>query len=533
MPPILAGPLARARSVLSVISLGQKVVIGLLALGLVLGGFFFYRWVTAPTYAPLFSNLAASDASAIVTELGNEGASYQLSDGGATILVPQSQVASLRLALSGKGLPASQDTGYALLDQQGITTSEFQQQVTYQRAVEGELEKTLEAIKGVNTAVVHIALPKDQVFTDDQGKPTASVLLDLAAGTRLAAQQVQAVTNLVSSSIEGMSPDDVTVADSNGNVLSAAGSGLTAAAGDTRTQLEQQKGDQLAAQAQALLDRVLGPGHAMVSVQASLDLSQKNSTSETYQYNKGTPPVSQSTTSEKYSGTGSAVGGVLGNTSNGTAGGSGGNSSYNKESSTTNNSVDKTTTTEQVAPGDIKRLTVSVVMDGAVAGNINQQQIQSLVGNAVGLDQTRGDAITVATMPFSNAAAKQAAAEIAAARQAQQQAQMWSLIKTGGIALGIVLVVLLVWLRSRRRGPVEEEYEPLELSDDMLEELDRLRIHSTREMADPVDREALELEAAERQRVRNEIGQMVSDRPDEVAAMLRGWLSEAKTGSPT
>jgi flagellar M-ring protein FliF len=529
MPPFLAGPLARARSVLSTISLGQKVVIGLLTVGLVLGGVFFYKWVTAPTYAPLFSNLAASDASAIVTELGTEGVPYQLQDGGATILVPQSQVASTRLALSGKGLPASNQTGYSLLDQQGITTSEFQQQVTYQRAVEGELEKTLEAIKGVNTAVVHIALPKDQVFTDDQGKPTASVLLDLAPGVQLSSQQIQAVTNLVSSSIQGMSATDVTVADSNGDVLSAAGSGITAAAGDTRTQLEQQKGNQLATQAQQILDRVLGPGHAMVSVQANLDLSQKNSTSETYQYNKGTPPYSQSTSTEKYSGTGSAVGGVLGNTSNGTAGGSGGNSTYSKSSATSNNSVDKTTTTEQVAPGDIKRLTVSVVMDGTVAGNINQQQIQSLVGNAVGLDPTRGDAITVATMPFSNAAAKQAAADLAAARQAEQQAQMWSLIKTGGIGLGLALVVLLVWLRSRRRGEVEEEYEPLELSDDMLAELDRLRIQSTREVVDPVDREALELEAAERQRIRGEISQMVSERPDEVAAMLRGWLSEARS----
>jgi flagellar M-ring protein FliF len=531
MPPFLAGPLARARSVLSSVSLGQKVVIGLLTVGLLLGGIFFYKWVTAPTYAPLFSNLASSDASAIVTELGTEGVPYQLSDGGATILVPQSQVAGVRLTLSGKGLPASQDTGYSLLDQQGITTSEFQQQVTYQRAVEGELEKTLEAIKGVNTAVVHIAMPKDQVFTDDQGKPTASVLLDLAPATQLTAQQVQAVTNLVSSSIEGMAPNDVTVADSNGNVLSAAGSGITAAAGDTRTQLEQQKDDQLAGQAQALLNQILGPGHAMVSVHANLDLSQKNSTSETYQYNKGTPPVSQSTSTETYSGTGSAVGGVLGNVSNGTAGSSGGNSSYKKTDSTSDNSVDKTTTTTQVAPGDITRMTVSVVMDGTVAGNVNLQQVQSLVGNAVGLDPTRGDAITVATMPFSNAAAKQAAAEIAAARKAQQQAQMFSLIKTGGIGLGIVLVVLLVWLRSRRRGGVEEEYEPLELSDDMLEELDRLRVQSTREVIDPIDREALEAEAAERQRVRGEISQMVSERPDEVAAMLRGWLSEAKSGS--
>jgi flagellar M-ring protein FliF len=408
MPAALAGPLARIRSVLSTISLGQKVVIGLLAVGLLLGGFFFYNWITAPTLSPLFSNLASTDASAIVDELNAEGVSYQLADGGSTIMVPNDQVYNLRLTMSGKGLPAGQDTGYSLLDQQGITTSEFQQQVTYQRAVEGELAKTLEAIKGVNTAVVHIALPKDQVFVADQGKPTASVLLDLGAGTQLSGEQISAVTNLVSSSIEGMDPKDVTVADSDGQVLSAAGQ-VSAAAGDQRSAMETDYEDRLAANAQKILDQVLGPNHAVVSVRADLDLSQRQSTSETYSYNQGTPPISSSQSTETYSGTGGAVGGVLGPENTGTATGSG-NSAYNKSDTTDNNAVDKTTTTTQDAPGSIKRLTVSVVMDGTVAGNLNQQQVQSLIGNAVGLDTARGDAIPVAAMAFDSSAAQQAKA---------------------------------------------------------------------------------------------------------------------------
>src|SRR3954471_16376282 len=291
MKSALAGTLERARSTFSTISLGQKVVIGLLLAGLLLGGVFFFRWITAPTMAPLFSNLASSDASAIVDELNSSGVAYELADGGQTIMVAKDQVYDLRLSMSGKGLPASQDTGYALLDQQGITTSQFQQQVTYQRAVEGELAKTLEAIHGVNAAVVHIAMPKDTVFTDDQGKPTASVLLDLSSGTKLSGEQIQAVTNLVSSSIEGMAPTQVTVADSAGEVLSAAGTGLTAAAGDTRTQMESDVETRLQGKAQAILDSILGPNHATASVRADLNLNQSSSTSETYQYNNGTPPV--------------------------------------------------------------------------------------------------------------------------------------------------------------------------------------------------------------------------------------------------
>src|ERR1700710_298898 len=240
MPAALAGPLAKARSLLSTISVGQKIVIGLLVAGLALGGFVFFRWITAPTMAPLFSNLASSDASAIVDQLNTDGVAYTLADGGGTIMVAQDVVNSERLAMSGKGLPASNDSGYALLDQQGITTSEFQQQVSYQRALEGELANTLKALDGVNEAVVHIALPKDEVFATDEGKPTASVLLDLAPGTKLSGEQIQAVTHLVSSSIEKMDPADVTVADSTGAVLSAAGEGVTSAAGDAQSQQEQE-----------------------------------------------------------------------------------------------------------------------------------------------------------------------------------------------------------------------------------------------------------------------------------------------------
>jgi flagellar M-ring protein FliF len=528
MPAALAGPLERIRSTLSTISLGQKVVIGLLAVGLLLGGFFFVRWSTAPTLAPLFSNLASSDASAIVDELNAAGVAYELADGGGTIMVENDQVYDLRLSMSGKGLPAGQETGYALLEEQGITTSEFQQQVQYQRAIEGELANTLEALDGVRSAVVHVALPEDEVFVTDQAEPTASVLLDLAPGTALSGEQVQAVTNLVSSSIQDMEPDQVTVADSTGAVLSAPGQGVTAAAGDARSQLEQEYEDRLAANAQVILDRVLGPGHAQVSVRADLDLSQRDTTSTTYTYEEGTPPISESTTTEDYAGSGAAVGGVLGPENTADATGGPGDSTYNKESTTSNNAVGETVETVQGAPGAINRLTVSVVMDETVAGNLNQTQVQDLIGNAVGLDVARGDDITVASMAFDTTAADQAAAELEAAQEAEQQAQLWSMVKTGGIALGIALLVLVVWLRSRRRqDDGEEDYEALDLPDDVMAELDRIRIESTREIPIPVDNAQLQLDAAERQRVRGEIAAMVNEKPDEVAAMLRGWLTES------
>jgi flagellar M-ring protein FliF len=530
MKSALAGTVERARATLSTISLGQKVVIGLLLAGLLLGGFYFYSWITTPTQAPLFSNLASTDASAIVEELNAEGVQYELADGGTTIMVAKDAVYDLRLSMSGKGLPAGSDTGYALLDEQGITTSEFQQQVTYQRALEGELSKTLESLDGVRQAVVHVALPEDEVFVTDQKEPTASVLLDLAAGSELSGEQITAVTNLVSSSIQGMKPDQVSVTDSTGQVLSAAGTGLTAGASDARTQAELDYENRLRQNAQQILDRIVGPSNSVVSVRADVDMSQSSSTSEEYT-DPGTAPSSEQTTRETYTGDGAVVGGVLGpeNTADAlenTGGATGGNS-YDKESATTNNPVNKTTTEAIQAPGRLNRLTVSVAMDAAVAGTLNQQQLQDLVGNAVGLDAARGDAITVAAMPFDTSAADAAAADMEAAREAEEQEKLWSMVRSGAIAAGIVLVVLVVWLRSRKREEVEEEYEPLSLDDEMLAELERLRVASTRE-AVVRDTAQLEAEAAERQRVRGEISTMVSERPDEVAAMLRGWLTETK-----
>src|SRR5687768_6662720 len=214
----------KGTSTFSSFTAGQKVVTIFAVLVLAVGGYGFAVWAGKPTFAPLFSDLAPADASAIVDKLVADGVQYELADGGTTINVPQDQVYDLRIKMSGAGLPAEGDAGYSLLDKQGIMTSEFMQQVTYRRALEGELAKTIEAINGVNKATVHLAIPQKDVFTDDQLAPTASVLVD--TGTKaLAGGAVTSIVHLVSSSVEGLEPTAVTVVGANGKVLSSSGDG--------------------------------------------------------------------------------------------------------------------------------------------------------------------------------------------------------------------------------------------------------------------------------------------------------------------
>src|SRR6478736_5983041 len=248
--------LTRLRTTFMSFTLGQRVVAVVGTAALLLAAFMVFRWVSTPNYAPLYSNLASEDASAIIDELDAAGTPYQLADGGSTIMVPRDAVYSTRIDMSGQGLPAQGGTdGYSLLDGQDISTSDFQEQTDFKRAMEGELTKTIEAINGVNTAVVHLAMPEKKVFSDEQDPTTASVLIDTSAGTSIDPEKVQAVVNLVASSVDGLDPDNVTVADSTGKVLSnESGSGGVGAGTQAQavTDFQTRKTQQI----QTMLDRV-------------------------------------------------------------------------------------------------------------------------------------------------------------------------------------------------------------------------------------------------------------------------------------
>ncbi|RNL62659.1 flagellar M-ring protein FliF [Nocardioides marmoriginsengisoli] len=529
MKDTISRTFARYQRTFTEFTTGQKVVAVLGTAALLLAGFLVFRWAATPSYAPLFSNLSSKDAAAVIDKLDADGVSYKITNGGATVMVPKDQVYTSRIALSGAGLPSgSSEGGYSILDKQSLSTSQAQEQNNFKRAMEGELSKTLEALDGVQTAVVHLAIPKKQVFADSQDPATASVLIATRPGTTLSAEQVTSITNLVASSIDGLDPAKVTVTDSAGRMLSS-GDGAAGTAASTRDQQVTDYQQQLNSRIQTMLDRVVGPGNSTVAVTANLDFDKSVTETKKYGYDKNNAPLSSTKSSEKYNGAGARSGltGVVGPDgqmdSSGTAN-SGGNGVYEKSSETSDNAVDLTVERRENAPGSVRNLHVGVVLDAATARTIDSNVVQGLITSAVGINPARGDTVQVSTLPFDRTAEKAAKAELAAAAKADASSRQMSLLRNSGLVVLIALIVLLAWLKGRKRAKARAEATSYVVEQLRLDALERAN-------AQPVETSAalLALESTEQSETEDmldELAALVERQPEDVAALLRGWLVE-------
>ncbi|WNB85242.1 flagellar basal-body MS-ring/collar protein FliF [Cellulomonas sp. ATA003] len=523
MPAQLTSAVERLKAVVAQFTLAQRTLALIGVAGLVLGLIALSSWMTKPTMSPLFSGVSAADASAIVDQLNGEGVPYELADGGSTILVPADKLYATRLSVAAAGLPASSDGGgYSLLDDMGMTASEFQQQVTYQRAMEGELSKTIGAIKGVEAATVKLAMPEETVFVAEKADPTASVFVQTKQGVTLESGQVQSIVHLVSSGIQGMSPTDVAVIDAQGRVLSAIGGAAGSGLSDQQTGEYEQR---VSASVQAMLDRLVGPGKAVVAVNAELNYDNTDRTSETFDATEGVPPLSSSTTREEYTGTGGTpVGGVLGPDNIAVPGGAGNaDGTYLKESEVTNPAVNKVTERTTTAPGSVERQSVSVVVDAAAGGALNMVELEGLVAAAAGIDAARGDTVQVSRMVFDTQTADAAQEALAIAAAEEKAAEQAELIRSAAIAGGIVLLLLVMAIMAKRRSS-RARREALDLGElQVVDTTPRLPFDDDDAvLALPAPEPTVD-EAAIR---RAEIGALAEEQPGEVADLLRGWLVE-------
>jgi len=423
-----------ALSQLNQLNLQQLVVLigGAAALFALITGV--WMWGKTPDYRVLYSNLSDRDGGAIIESLQQMNIPYKFAEGGGALLVASEQVYEARLKLASQGLPKGGNVGFELMENQRFGITQFAEQVNYQRALEGELARSVQSIGAVAAARVHLAIPKPSVFVKEQQKPSASVVLNLQGGRMLDSAQVSAVVHLISSSVPELSAKNVTVVDQNGTLLSA-NHGGTNSDGLDANQLKyvQQVEQSYIKRIEALLIPLLGANNVRAQVTANIDFSRIEQTAEIYKPNQNPAEsvIRSQQSSEAMNGSGLSAGGIPGALTNqppvpatapivtatGAPGAAtAGNASLSnlQKDSTVNYEVDRTIRHTVLPVGSIKRLSVAVVVNGnrkvtnakgkssdKPLSDAEKEQINNLVKDVVGFDQDRGDSLNVQVAAFT------------------------------------------------------------------------------------------------------------------------------------
>ena len=489
-----------------------KLTLAGAALGVLLVAVVLMKVATQPSYTTLVAAVDPAQTSKLTAALDSAGITYKLENNGTALSVQSSQVAQARVTLASQGLGngQAQQPGYSqLLNKQSLGQSTFQQQVTYQRALEGEIAQTIDGISGVGGARVQLTLPQDQLFSSDSKPATASVLLG-GSSTSIDPGQVRGIASLVANAVEGLKTSNVTITDGAGQLLwPQQGSGTNGAT--TKTDAQARYAAQLQSQVMSMLDRTLGPGKAEVTIQP--DLNVDKTTLDKLTYAKKGVPLTQTTETERLTGTGGSGGtaGATGNITAGTTGSSTGNSNYNKRSSTTNYGVDKTVQRSEVAPGTVNRLTVGLILDKSVP-KAQVASLKAAVASAVGLQASRGDTLSVAQVPFAKTTTA------AAPKAGPIPTQYLGYAKYAGLGFALMLFLFFI-----RRGLRRRESDALGPEPTWLREIEISR--PVAELAAPVP-EAPTLRSPVPPATQRAVERLVEQEPDKVAQQLRNWMQE-------
>ncbi|MCW2953335.1 MAG: flagellar M-ring protein FliF [Conexibacter sp.] len=505
------------RTVLANLSNRGRIAIAGAVLVIVVVGFLLLRLASAPSYTTLLTGIDPAQTGKATAALDTRGIPYELQNNGTALAVEKGQTAQARIALATAGITgSSQQRGFELLDRQGLGTSNFQQQVTYQRALEGELARTIQQVQGISGAQVNLVLPdkEAQLFSSNTNPATAAVLLSGAAP--LDPSQVRGIAQLVANSVQGLKLDKVTITDGTGQLLwptsSPGSAGGTDGALLAKQAAESQYDVQTASNLNAMLVRTLGPNKAQVQVNADLNANQ--ATQDQLRYGRRIVPLTQRTDNETLRGTGIAPGGAAGTGTNnpptyaqtGT-----GNSNYRHSTRDQTNGVDKTVTHTTIAPGQINSQSVSVLVDSSVpAASI--PQLRAAVANAVGINARRGDRLSIGQVAFARPPVAVTASPVS---------------KIGNYAkyvlLGLAALAFLIFVTRQLR---KRERESLAGEPTWLREIEAPRTLAELErIEEPVPTAVLPLRSPEHP-ARMQVEELVERDPDRVAQQVRAWMQE-------
>ena len=515
------------------LSPGKRLLVGGVVLACLLSFALLIMLANRTDYRPLFTNLASEDAGEIVKKLKEAKTPYQITPDGKGVMVPADKVYELRLSLASEGLPQGGGVGFEIFDRKNFGMTEFVQKLNYQRALQGELARTITQISGVEQARVHLVIPEKTLFKEAEKPPTASVVLKMKGSKNLRDSEVQGVVHLVSSSIEGMNADNVTVLDSRGKILSKGGNGMadasakaTSAMQETQRNYERNVEERL----QTLLDRVVGGGKSVARVSATFDFKQVERVEE--KFDPETIAVRSEQRSEEKAGGSAAATGVpgvqtnLGRTTPGAGGAAGGGS---KNDETLNYEVSRSTSRTVEPVGTLSKVSVAILVDGkyeagapgkdGAAGKAKYvprspdelQKIEALVKGAVGFNQERGDQISIQNIAFQDAGE---------AAGSTESAKWWmnpfflTLFKNLLIALGFLALMLFVVKPMLNTLRAARPARP-----DILEAI----VPDAQEKMSASERAQLAMHMAEQQ----ELMEKAKTNPYQVAQILQNWLGES------
>ena len=534
---------------------------GLIVLVLAFAGIS-YWYGSKPEYAPLYTHLETKDAGDVVNSLKEAGVPYELVEDkrGATILVPVTQVHNLRLDLASAGLPRG-NKGFELFDDSKLGVTEFQNKVNYLQALQGELTRTIEHLESVDKARVHIVLPEDSLYKKNEKPATASILLMLKPETKISQPEVKGIVNLVSHSIQGLAPENITIVDEQGNILNKSDDDelekQNAQNLRTLNQIEMTKRvrDHIQQNIQTLLDKSLGEGNAFVRVSVELDFDDRKIDRQTF-----TPVVdesgiirSQQDVTESYNGQSTMPGGPAGVTSNVpgyVAEERNANAEYERKESTKNFEVNEENQKIVASPGAIRRLTVAVLVNDDTT-ELQRESLLRAVSSAAGINEARGDSISVEPLPFNTDLADQRA------REAQLEQLRKDRILYTEIAAMILIAALLLggflmyrWKkRKERQAELEAKLEAERLAREEAEREEQARIaeeqrvireqqeaeqrvaQAEKRAAQTAEEEEIPLDnltEEERRQLEEKkaILKLIDEKPAEVAWLVKMWLVE-------
>lgn len=511
------------------LSMQRKVLTAGIGATLLVGLIFLGQWLTDAKYAPLFSDLPADQASAIIDQLDEMKITYKVAGDGDTILVAEDVLYKTRLQLAGSGILEGSGKGFELFDETQLGATDFERRLNYQRALQEELRRTISHLHEVEMARVHLVLPEESLFVEEELPASASIVIDLKPLAELKPEQVKGIIYLVSTSVENLPPENVNIIDTSGKILSESviqSQEIEAGMVDGRqAEMKRAFESNLEDRVGRMLEKIMGSGKAVVMITADLNFDQRQVTRIDYGEDgvvRGEELV------EKSSISGGGAGGVPGTATNiGTYGTTvdGSQSTQTETHQTRNYEIDEVKETTMYAPGQLESLSTSVAVDGEL-GASEVDQIRGIVAAAIGYQPERGDQISVVSRSFNKTAVEEAEAEMLAQQEQEaSQERLQQYVTWGALAL-VVLIAGVIALgvrrrRGRQRYGEENELYPIPLSEmaavqDMQEGISE---------PEPVERTVSE-EEKKRKRNFERIKEIASTTPDEAAALVRAWLTE-------